>query len=401
VELDHQKLEARECVDDCKLRYVVDLSEVERSYDGVVAIGTSTFVAPTSSWLARPWPSPRGAFDIVIDGPRDAPPGAFESVGFATGLRRASGDATHFTLPTSDFAEGSFAAFGNLRHRSIDAAHATIEIVVVGDATLALSDDEIATWVREDAECVARLYGHFPVARASVFIVPIEGATHVVFGKVLSLGGASIIALTGTDFTAKQTHSDWVLVHEMVHLGFPTMYGVRWLTEGLATYYEPVLRTRAGWHTRDWLWDDFAKSMKRGIPPDGAELALDKRDSIDDAYWGGALFVMMADVGIRKATSNKKSFDDVLRAVLAQGGDATVVWNMAELTEAARKETGTDVFGDLVTRYATKGERIDLPGFFRDLGIARDATVEGSAAKIVFDDDAPLAPIRKSIESAP
>ena len=390
--LDPNKLTAPECAVDCTVRYTLDLALAERSYEGIVAIGTSTFVAPTSSWLAHPTPMPRGTFEITIDGSLDPPRAAFESAPFATGLRRR--DATHFELAPDAFGEGSFAAFGHLRHRIIEAAGGAIEIVLVGDAKLALTDDEVATWVREDAECVARAYAHFPVKRATVFIVPIEEATNVVFGKVLSLGGASIIALTGTAFTAKDTHSDWVLVHEMVHLGFPTMYGVRWLTEGLATYYEPVLRTRAGWHTREWLWNDFALSMKRGIPPEGAELALDKRDTIDDVYWGGALFVMMADVAIRQATAQKKSFDDVMRAVLEKGGDATVVWTMPELIEAARKETGTNVFGDLVARYAIKGERVDLPKLFRDLGVTRDA-------KVVLDDSAPLAPIRKSIEHAP
>ncbi len=389
VDLDTKKLAARECVDDCTLRYTVDLARVERSYEGVVAIGSSTFVAPTATWLARPSPMPRGAFQITIDGSADAPKGPFEDANFATGLRRR--DATHFTLPADDFAEGSFAAFGQLRHRLIDAAGSAIEIVTVGGVKLALTDDELVTWVREDAECVARVYGHFPVPRATIFIVPIEDSHEVVFGRVLSLGGASIIALVGTAFTAKETHGDWVLVHEMVHLGFPTMYNVRWLTEGLATYYEPVLRTRAGWHTREWLWNDFAQSMERGIPHEGEELALDKREGINAAYWGGALFVMMVDVGIRTATANKKSFDDVMRAVLAQGGDATVVWTMTELIEAARKETGTNVLGDMVTRYAEKGERIDLKRFFADLGVTRQE-------KVAVDDAAPRAAIRRSIE---
>jgi hypothetical protein len=389
--LDPQKLSAQECVVDCNVRYTVDLAHVERSYEGVVAIGTSTFVAPTSSWLAHPQPMPRGSFDITIEGSVDPPRTAFEGAAFATGLRRR--DPTHFTLPTDDFAEGSFAAFGHVRHRLIDAAGSTIEIAIVGDAKLTLTDDEVATWVREDAECIARLYTRFPVPRATVFIVPIEDATDVVFGKVLSLGGASIIALTGTALTAKGTHSDWVLVHEMTHLGFPTMYGVRWLTEGLATYYEPVLRTRAGWHTPEWLWGDFATAMKRGVPAEGAELALEKRDSIDDWYWGGALFVMMADVAIRGATSNQKSFDDVMRAVLRKGGDATVVWSMEDVIATARAETGTNVFGDFVTRYATKGQRVDLERLLRDLGVKH-----GADTKIVLDDNAPLGALRKAIE---
>ncbi len=196
--------------------------------------------------------------------------------------------------------------------------------------------------------------------------MPIEGSREVVFGKVLSLGGASIIALTGTRFTQKDTHDDWVLVHEMTHLGFPTMGGVRWLTEGLATYYEPILRTRAGWRTRETLWDGFVQSMPRGIPREGAELALEKREGINDTYWGGAIFMLEADLAIRRATDNKKSFDDVMRAIVARGGDATVLWTMPRVLEVARSETGTNVLAEVVERYAVRGERVDLDATWRD-----------------------------------
>ncbi|HEY2367884.1 MAG TPA: hypothetical protein VGH87_15910, partial [Polyangiaceae bacterium] len=247
---DRTKLEAPECVTDCTFRYVIDLARVERSFEGVVAVGEHAYVAPSPTWMAHPDPLPKGTYEITVTGANE--PGAtFEDVPFATGLHRK--DATHFAIDTYDYWEGSFAAFGKLRHRFVEAAGAKIEIVLVSDTPLALTDDELATWVKEDAECVAQIFGHFPVDRASVFLVPIDGAGEVVFGKVLSLGGSSVIALTGTRLTKDETHHDWVLVHEMTHLGFPTIGNVRWLTEGLATYYEPILRTRKGWRTPESL----------------------------------------------------------------------------------------------------------------------------------------------------
>ena len=379
---------APECVHDCTLRYTIDLDRVERSFEGVLAVGPTAFVAPSPTWMAHPDPMPPGEFDLTVDGAAAAG-ASFASVPFATGLRRAS-EPGSYVVPTGDYYEGSFAAFGKLRHRAIEAAGGRIEIVLVGDTPLAMSDDQVAAWVAGDAACVAQLYGHFPVPRASVFVVPIDDATNVVFGKVLSMGGASIIALTGTRFPEKTVHSDWVLVHEMTHLGFPTMGGVRWLTEGLATYYEPILRTRAGWHDPKWLWGWLGSQMHRGLS--GAELGLDKRDTIDDSYWGGALFLFMTDVGVREATRGAKSLDDVMRAILARGGNATVAWTLPEVLAVARETTGTRVMDDLVDRLAVHGAHVDLDALLAKLGVH----VSGEDATL--DDAAPEAAVRKAIE---
>ena len=45
---------------------------------------------------------------------------------------------------------------------------------------------------------------------------------------------------------ARELATDWILTHELFHLGVPSFWHEgRWLDEGLATYYEPVLRTRS------------------------------------------------------------------------------------------------------------------------------------------------------------
>src|SRR6202034_3713579 len=108
-------------------------------------------------------------------------------------------------------------------------------------------------------------FGRFPVA-SSIFVVPVDGADEVVFGRVMSLAGASAALLVGHDTRLAQFHNDWVSVHELFHLGTPSFVGEgHWLEEGLATYYEPVLRERAGWMREAELWQHFAREMPRGL----------------------------------------------------------------------------------------------------------------------------------------
>ncbi|HSQ67750.1 MAG TPA: hypothetical protein VLM85_31280 [Polyangiaceae bacterium] len=394
--LEPAKMTAAECVTDCTVRYTLDLAKARTSHEGIVGIGPDAYLAPTPTWLMHPSPMPHGSFELNVEPAPPAPaPDRFEPVTFATGMRRRSADdPSHLVMSTGDFGEGSYAAFGALRHRLVESAGGAIELVGFQQPKLALSDDELAAWIREDGECVAQLYGRFPVARATVFIVPMPGADEVLFGRVLSMGGASIAALTGTELSVEHTHSDWVLVHEMIHLGFPTIDRERWIGEGLATYYEPVLRTRMGWRTPERTWSGFARSMHRGVAPAGAEQALDKRSGIDAIYWGGAIYVMMADVGIRVATGGRMSLDTVLRAVLAQGGDATVAWTLDQVIDVADRTTGTKLMSELRERLAVRGEHVDLDGYFAKLGVVH----EGDRFKL---QDGEWAAVREAITARP
>jgi predicted metalloprotease with PDZ domain len=183
-----------------------------------------------------------------------------------------------------------------------------------------------------------------------------------------------------------------VLVHELFHLGFPTFRGEgRWLGEGLATYYEPILRARAGWTSEPEVYRQFARNMPRGIPARGSSGGLAQRDDLDSIYWGGALFCFAADVRIREETRGKHSLDDVIRAALARGGDATKVWTVAEVVRLGDEVTGTTVLSAMYDRYAARGERIDLDGLFASLGVDRDGSVVG------LDERRPLAWVRRQI----
>jgi predicted metalloprotease with PDZ domain len=209
----------------------------------------------------------------------------------------------------------------------------------------------------------------------------------------MSLSGGSVALLVGSETPASAEHGDWVVVHELSHLGTASFVNEgHWLEEGLATYYEPVLRERAGWMREEDLWSHFVSQMPRGLHRPGDPPSLEDRDDIDSTYWGGALFVFLADVRIRAATRGQRSFDDVLRASLARLGDATHAATVAQFLQVGTEATGTPALLQVETTFAVHGDTVDLDQLWASLGI-----VPGADGHVTLREDAPLAYVRHGI----
>jgi hypothetical protein len=359
------------CKNLCSIRYTVDFANAPLGFDQSVKSGTkghAGYLSPSYAFLMHPDPIYYARINVNVHG------GSFVS-GIKPRMR------------STEFGEGSFAAFGELRTRTIALPTATLDVAILGDEKVAMGDDTIELWAGRAGKAVAQLWGRFPVDRCAVFVVPIDGPEEVVFGKVLSLGGPAIATFMGNAMRAEDIPNDWVLVHEMIHLGFPTFLGEgRWLGEGVATYYEPILRGRAGFRDATSVWKGFAHEMPRAKPR-GTELALEKRGDIDSIYWGGAFFMLMADVRIRRETHGKKSMDDVMRTVWQKGGDATRVWRVADVLRVGDEVTGTHVLTTLHAELAVNGKAVDPLHELESLGVAESG----------ISNDAPLAWIRKAI----
>jgi hypothetical protein len=373
---------ASSCKAHCVVRYVVDLDALAAAchrMDCSRRVGDA-ILGIASAFMLRPEPPGSAVLHVHLAG------GAADR--FATGLRRDPEGG--YVLRTSELGESSFTAFGSLRRDRIDAKGATLEVDLLG-APLKMGDASTLTWVKEAAACVAGLFGRFPVD-ATIFVLPVKGADEVVFGRVMSLAGASVALLFGEDARPERAHDDWVVVHELFHLGCPSFVGEgHWLEEGLATYYEPLLRERAGWLTEADFWAHLSGDMPRGLRKDGEPASLEERDDIDSTYWGGALFAFLADVGIREATRGARSLDDAMRAVLAREGDATHQARVADFLRTGDEATASRVLSEVYRTWATLGQNPDLDNLWRRLG------VEGKGGRITLDDRAPLASIRRGI----
>lgn len=380
----------RSCNWRCTVTYTIDLGDLAAhcgdEVDCAKRVGPAT-LSPALAWLIHPVPRTDVPVTVRVHTP--------DATQFASGMSALEAQSTTYSFRSFDLDEGSFTAFGPMRRTSIEVPgkngkKGRLDVAVLGTQKYAMPDTEIRSWVEEAANVTVPLFGRFPVDHATLFVVPARGEDEVVFGKVLSLAGASVVVVLGDKMPATARHRDWVLVHELFHLGFPTFRGEgRWLGEGLATYYEPILRARAGWTTEADVFRQFARNMPRGQAPRGSSGGLSVRDDLDTIYWGGAMFCLAADVKIREETRGKHSLDDVIRGALDRGGDATHVWTVRDVVSLGDRLTGTTVLSDMYERYAARGERIDLDGLLDSLGVLPDGRDTS--------DERPLAWIRRGI----
>lgn len=385
------------CKARCTVRYAIDLDVLSRvcgdEVDCACRVGEAT-LSPSLAWLVHPVPR--------LDVPATVRVRAPNALEFVSGMRALDESGRLFGFRSIDLDEGSFTAFGPVRRYRValpaeGRPPARIDLALLGGGTYAMSDEGVRAWIEEAGGVVAQLFGRFPVDRATLFVLPAKGRDSVVFGKVLALAGASAVIVLGDRMTSAQRHEDWVLVHELFHLGFPTFRGEgRWLGEGLATYYEPVLRARARWTAELDVFTEFARNMPRGLPPRGSSAGLAHRVDSGAIYWGGALFALAADVAIRERTRGRRSLDDVMRAVLDRGGDATRVWTVAQVMKVGDEVTGTDVLTTLYDRHAARGEPIDLEGLLASLGVEARG---GAEADVELLEDRPLSSVRRAIAS--
>src|SRR6267378_3341498 len=292
----------------------------------------------------------------------------------------------------SEFLRGDrmpYDAFDKLAKTDLDVAGGVIHVAFApGD--IALPKDKVLDWIRTSARAVATYYGRFPVASLKLLMVPVDGP-RVRGGTTWGYRGAAIRVLLGRDSSEDDLRRDWVMVHEMVHLALPDMeQRYNWLSEGLAVYVEPVARVQAGDLAAAEIWQAMMRDMPKGLPQTGDQ-GLDNTDTWGRKYWGGAMFCLLADIEIRKATNNRLGLQDAMRGVLAAGGNHEQDWSIERILATADKAVGVDVLTRLHNEMGPKPVTPDLAALWRDLGLKQ------IGEDIEFDDTAPLAVIRKAI----
>ena len=382
------------------IHYAINLDAAARqanSIDVVYKAGPA-WVAAGSSWLLQPQPLRADTrVTVAVRTPANS--------GFASGMKRD--DSGNYTILARRLHSATYGVFGAFREEGFSvpgpfafmpavvttsphSEKARIKVVVLpGDLTLTM--DQLTYWLREAAMAVGRFWGGFPVDDVCILVIPKAGYDRVVHGKVVSAGGPTIALQVGAQLDPSRLHDDWIVVHELFHLGFPTFPHVnKWLDEGLATYYEPVIRARVGWRSEQDLWQELTYDMPQGLAAMERQ-GLDNSQDYRDIYWGGAMLAFVADVRIRERTQNRLGLEDGLRAVLARGGHAGTVWTIDKAVSVVDRAVGVSVLGTLVAKHRKQGTPVGFDNILKELGVAR------SDDGVVLDGNASLAPIRNRI----
>jgi hypothetical protein len=372
----------------CHVRYrflLAEAARAESNADSALEF-RGVFVSPPSSWLLLP--SGEGArlrcrFRVRTPG----------GVGFVTGVFPSAGSVDTYELGGEDMESPPSAAFGPLQTDLIEVPGGTVQ-VAVSPGELSVQRAALLGWVGGAARTVASFYGRLPVPRVLVLVLA-GGWGGIGNGVTMGNGGASIRLRVGRGVGERDLDRDWMLTHEMVHLALPNLdYTHRWLEEGIATYVEPIARARMGALAAEEVWKGFVQGMPQGLPAEG-DRGLDRTHTWGRTYWGGALFCLLADVAIRERTQGERSLDDALKAVLAAGGNISTRWSLGQTLDAADRAVGVPVLRELYAGMGPRPASPDLDRLWKRLGL------RVQAGRVDFDEDAPLAALRRAITRGP
>jgi len=368
----------------CRIRYSFALRDAADALDDIdtATVEGEIVEATPSVWLLAP---ARADGALRLRFRVTSPAGST----FVTGVYRAPDGSDGWELSLDDLWSSPYSAFGPMRVERIAVEGGSIELAVAR-GTLAVTEEETRRWVVRSAKAITSYVGAFPLPSALVLVVPARGRW-VGGGRTLAGGGGTIFMRLGERARWRDLESDWVLVHEMVHLAFPSVGREHaWAEEGLATYVEPFARVRAGTLSEEDAWRGLLEGLPNGLPRSG-DRGLDRTHTWGRTYWGGALFFLLADVELRKRTEHRVGLEDALRGILAAGGNNATRWPLEDAFAAGDRATGTAALGELHRAMGTAPHPVDLDALAKALG------VELRAESVRFDDAAPLARVRKAI----
>lgn len=373
------------CREGCRVRYRFALqkaAEALRDVDTAFAAG-GALIAPPSTWLLHPTALRHGTvLELSVE---PAP-----NTRFLTAMAQVPGArAGTYRARAETLGNSSFCAFGALDETVLGIFGAEVRVGLVPDG-LGLTREQALEWVSQSATAVARYYrGRLPARHTLLLLM--RGTGSATRGETLAGGGPAVVVRAGDELSAATTRDDWVVTHELLHVNFPDLGRKHaWLSEGLATYVEPIARVRAGLLSEATMWRELLEGLPQGQPEAGDQ-GLENTATWGRTYWGGALFCLLADLTIRERTQNAHSLDDVLRAIAATPATVEDSWSIARVLATGDRAVGVPVLQELYARYALRAETVDLSALFTRLGVHADQR------SVSFDRSAPLAQIRASI----
>jgi hypothetical protein len=299
-----------------------------------------------------------------------------------------TGERAVFRTGRSPYDWPASVAFGRFREREIRVGGALLRLAVL-DGTPAADVDQMQAWIRDSAQMVAALYGRFPQSRAQILVVPgARGNEPTPWAYVVRGGSPAAHFFINQRRPIAEFFEDWTAVHELSHLLLPYVISDDiWLSEGVATYYQNVLRARGGRMTAIEAWRRLHAGFVRGMESaQGLTLAQATESMYRDVtymrvYWEGAAMLLIADVRLRQMTAGKQSLDTALAALNDCCAMTDRAWNARELFDKLDQVTGTNIFSEIYDQHVASKNFPDLSPTYRALGMTTNAgVVEFSSA---------------------
>jgi hypothetical protein len=296
---------------------------------------------------------------------------------------QAAGDALNsraYRLGRFPYDWPAAVAIGRFTEQRLDIPGAQIRFAVL-DSTPEVPVDDVRAWLDRAARAATMVYGRFPVPELHVLVIPgARGNEPVPSAYVVRGGGAAVHFFINQRRPLTEFLTDWTAVHEFSHLLLPDLsWEGAWFSEGLATYYQNVLRARSGMIEAEDAWQQLHRGFRVGRRTQpGVTLARATERMYRDGpfqrvYWEGAAIMLLADLRLRMLGAGGQSLDAVLKRLSDCCLSPSEGWRTAELIAKLDALAGTRVFQDLYDEYVGSEAFPDLTEAYGLLGLDTSA----------------------------
>lgn len=212
--------------------------------------------------------------------------------------------------------------------------------------------DEILLWLAENSHATQTLFGEAPLKKSQVLVAPLgpKGGP-VPWGEVQRGGYPTVHFFIDETRPIKQFMADWTASHELSHLFLPKIHWRdRWMSEGIASYYQNVLRARSGMLSQETAWQKLKQGFTRGRKAQDHRPLRNAR-KVMHLYWGGVGFYFLADLRLRE---QGKSLDQTMKRFKDCCLPSEQSWTAEELTTKLDELSQTSIFTSLLEKEATE-----------------------------------------------
>ncbi|HSN70034.1 MAG TPA: hypothetical protein VLT59_00935 [Steroidobacteraceae bacterium] len=349
---------------DC-IAYSVRLDADQNDRNGIRRINGAV-IAPSRLWLWRPAESVRLRLEFALP----------EGLAVSAPWSSADGSAASFDLNATPASWRDQVAIGALQRFDVPIGDAVLRVALVPSHSDA-EPERYRPWLAEAAGAVAGLYGRFPVAEAQVLLVESARSQGAVpWAQVLRGGAPAALFVVNPTHPIEDYHDDWTAVHEFAHLLLPHLRDEDlWVSEGFASYYQNVLRARAGMLSAADAWSKLWAGFRRG------QRATDPRQTLTEAtesrygrqrmrvYWAGAALALQADIELRQRSAGATGLADMLGQLERCCLDPGKLWSGALLFRRLDALAGTDFLEPLYREYADSRQFPEVGPLYAALGI--------------------------------
>ena len=307
-----------------------------------------------------------------------------------------TGDSIRFRPDKTSADWESRVAVGYFDLESVEMPGANIRLAAIGNLS-SRQKSKLKKWIEESVTAVTAVTGHLPQSNPQVLVVAIGPRNEaVVKAQVLRGGGLATVFYVDETRPLSEFRESWTATHEFSHMLIPYISSRdRWLSEGLASYYQNVLRARDGRLSETQAWQKLYEGFKRGEDnTNGGSLAQatrNGRNSTMRVYWSGAALMLMADIQLRHQSGGQQSLDTALSALSNCCMENGVTWRARDMFAQLDRLTKTEIFMDIYQDHVLSNDFPDITPIWENLGI------QTRRNKVKLTQDAPMAEVRDAI----